>query len=259
MKSTNQGKPETVQVIGAGWGRTGTASLKKALEILGYDPTYHMMEVMKRPQQAYLWMKAQDAVEAKQSYDFDNIFICENGKEKYTATCDFPSAKFWKEQLQQYPSAKVILTVRAEEKWFASVRETIFRQQIQGGLYGISFLNFIGLFPIKQEFLDKVLYHGVFDNDFSKPNMIDRYKKHNEKVKKECPKDQLLVFEVSQGWEPLCKFLNKPIPSEPFPNVNDTESFRTLFNRFNMIGYAAFALVVSLPVVLGILTRKYIL
>jgi hypothetical protein len=258
MKSTNQGKSETVQVIGAGWGRTGTASLKKALEILGYDPTYHMYEVMKRPQQADLWMKVQDAVEKKESYDFDNIFICDNGKEKYTATCDFPSAKFWKEQLQQYPSAKVILTVRDEEKWFTSVSETIFRQQIQGGLYGLTFLNVIKLFPIKKEFLDKVIHRGVFDNDFSKSNMIERYKKHNENVKKECPKEKLLVFEVSQGWEPLCKFLNKPIPSEPFPHANDTESIRALFNRFNMIGYAAFVFIVSLPIILGVLTRKYI-
>jgi hypothetical protein len=109
----------TVEVIGAGWGRTGTSSLKKALEILGYDPTYHMVEVHKN-KDCDFWI---NAYEKKGPLDFEKVFN-RPGK-KYRANCDVPSATFWEEQLKQYPDAKVILTKRDAEKWYKSCSETI--------------------------------------------------------------------------------------------------------------------------------------
>jgi hypothetical protein len=103
-----------VEVIGAGWGRTGTLTLMTALEILGYNPCYHMVKVIDY-QHAPFWTRAYN----KQKYDFDEVFL----SNKVRATCDFPSCYFWKEQMTKYPNAKVILTVRNPEKWYQSCME----------------------------------------------------------------------------------------------------------------------------------------
>jgi hypothetical protein len=248
MNKTGTNSEETVKVIGAGWGRTGTLSLKAALEILGYDPTYHMFEVINRGHCDF-WIKVAD----NQPYDFDDAFICENGKVKYTATCDFPSSKYWKEQLERYPSAKVILTIRDPEKWYKSGVDTIFKSTPTSPhyLFGLKVLSKLRLSPLTEEFLTKIVAKGEFHYDWSKENMMNAFKKHNERVKRECPPEKLLIFEVSQGWEPLCKFLGKPIPSVPFPHVNDTQSMQTMFYRLHYLGCAIFAGLVLLPVGVG--------
>eukprot|EP01040_Poterioochromonas_malhamensis_P017376 gene17376-19943_t len=180
-----KGTSNTVQVIGAGWGRTGTSSLKKALEILGYNPTYHMQEVMDRRRHQSFWVR----VASNLPYDFDEIFLGDGKKEStYTATCDVPSSHYWKEQLERYPNAKVILTVRDPEKWFKSASESIF-YGIFGSplcLFGVRVLNRLGLGPLSAEFQIKVLVEAALRGKWLKEDCIETFKLHNERVLREC-------------------------------------------------------------------------
>jgi hypothetical protein len=225
-----------VEVIGAGWGRTGTASLKKALEILGY-PTYHMFENFVHKQDAF-WIKVAD----KKEYNFNECFELE--KVKFTATVDFPSSQYWREQLKQYPNAKVILSIRDPEKWYKSCLETIFcmiggSPHMPWGIWICRQLNILSRLTTSMTF--KVITRDALHCDYSKENVLKCFNEHNNAVIKECPPEKLLVYEVSQGWEPLCKFLNKPVPDVPFPHVNDTEEFRKRVVSFNRMGYMVLA------------------
>lgn len=237
-----------IQVIGAGFGRTGTSSLKKALDILGYN-TYHMTENFKHFHFTF-WLRVSNSEFANRekknndnngeaSYHFDEIFKYDP-REQYTATCDFPSSQYWEEQLKQYPDAKVILTKRANaEKWYQSCIDTIFRAMpcspfCDTCIYwwtrlGVPHTN-------AYAFFQAVFERDVFHYNWSKENIIACYNEHNRLVEEKCPKDKLLVFDVTQGWAPLCEFLNKPIPENiPFPHANDTKEFQTLFRNVHII------------------------
>jgi hypothetical protein len=231
-------KKDSIQVIGAGCCRTGTASLKKALEILGYDPCYHMLEVMENHHFDF-WKK----VVQKKTHDFDEAFVTET--KTYKASCDFPSSLFWKEQLVRYPDAKVILTRRDPEKWYKSMTETVFTVMPTGpfSLLGVRVFNFVGFGPM----LDEVMTHFLHDN-WEKESILASFNDHNASVIAECPADKLLVYEAGQGWEPICTFLGKPIPDVPYPNVNDTAAFQKRVVIINIAGYTLLVLI-ALPVV----------
>lgn len=194
-----------LSVIGAGFGRTGTLSLKLALEQLGFGPCYHMVEVFKDPKAPGRWESAADG----QPSDWEEIFA------GYASTVDWPAATFYKELADAYPDAKVILTVRDPEAWFASTQATIFARPFQSG---------------PDEAWSRMAVKVVADlfdrrmND--KQKLIDTYNRHNETVQRVIPAERLLVYEVSEGWEPLCRFLGVPVPHEPMPRVNSTEEFR---------------------------------
>ncbi len=245
-----KGTSNTVQVIGAGWGRTGTLSLKKALEILGYNPTYHMREAIEHPKHQSFWVR----VAGNLPYDFDEIFLGDGkGEPTYNATCDVPSSLYWKEQLERYPNAKVILTVRDPEKWFKSASDTIFTG-ISGSpncLFGLKVLNRLGLGALTLDFQRKVLVEAALRGKWLKEDCIETFKLHNERVLRECSKERLLVFEVCEGWEPLCRFLDKPIPAEPFPHVNDTASMKMMFQSYTIFGYVVLGGLVTLPALLA--------
>ncbi len=212
--------------------------MKKALEILGYDPCYHMNEVV-RNGHVNFWLK----VANKQPYDFDEAFAS-NGK-VFTAGVDVPSSLYWKEQLARYPNAKVLLTIRDPEKWYKSCYDTVFQtipgnarcnwpKQLACWVIGFGRMNY------------ELFTRDFFHFDYSKENCIKCYNEHNAKVIRECPKEKLLVYEVGEGWEPLCTFLNKPIPSVPFPHVNDTKEMQEKINGINVIGCVLMG-VIALP------------
>lgn len=198
----------TLRVIGAGWGRTGTMSLKAALEQLGLGPCHHMAEVFKHPEQAPMWEKAADG-----KPDWAAIF---NG---YAAAVDWPVCHFYRELAGLYPAAKLILTVRDSERWFVSTQETIFRM--------------MGERPpddadpwyrmVKKIIVDPL---GGPARLRDRAAMIAAFERHNAEVVAAIPKDRLLVFEVAEGWGPLCRFLGLPVPATPFPQSNSTEEFK---------------------------------
>jgi hypothetical protein len=191
-----------LKVIGAGFGRTGTLSLKLALEQLGLGPCYHMVEVLKNPAAPAWWEAAADGGPV----DWDRVF------EGYRATVDWPSVTFYRELADAYPEAKVILTERDPEAWFASTQATIFRMPFDGDdPFARMARKVIGdLFP-----------KGLHDKD----TVIEVYKRHNATVRETIAPERLLAYDVAQGWAPLCAFLGAEPPSGPMPKVNSTEDF----------------------------------
>jgi hypothetical protein len=193
----------TLSVIGAGYGRTGTLSLKLALEQLGFGPCYHMMEVFKDPQAPGLWEAA-----AAGRPDWETIF------ERYRSTVDWPNATFYKELADAYPEAKVVLTVRDPNDWYASTQATIFKNDIDPATDN-PFLRMVG----------KVIY-DLFDRRMhDKDHVISVYEAHNARVQAVIPAERLLVYQVTEGWAPLCDFLGVPVPTGPMPKVNAREDF----------------------------------
>lgn len=205
-----------LDVIGAGFGRTGTLSLKKALEILGFAPCYHMTEVIANPAYVPLWERAIDS----DAVDWDAIF------DNYRATVDWPACHFYAQLADYYPGAKVILSLRDPERWFDSMRETIL-PTLTGG-------NYDPANAAPDESMPKfagIVGRHAFNMDLSKDNVIATFERHNAEVRRRIPPGRLLVYEVAQGWEPLCDHLGVPVPDQPLPRVNDREEFQTHVRR----------------------------
>jgi len=194
----------TLSVVGAGLGRTGTASLKIALEQLLGGRCYHMSEAFGNPANPPLWLDA-----AKGRPNWDKIFT------GYVACVDYPACNFWRELAAYYPKAKVLLSVRDADKWFESTRETILSDAVR---------------KLEEQMPDKKFFDELVNRDFvghfgDRAFITSYFKRHTDEVKRAIPKERLLVYEVGQGWEPLCKFVGVPVPKNPFPNVNSREDF----------------------------------
>jgi hypothetical protein len=230
-----------IKVIGAGLGRTGTLSLRAALEELGFARCYHMVEVLAHPEHVPVWVAAARG----EAVDWDVLF------RDYQATVDWPGCNFYAEYLRRYPEAKVILTVRDPERWYDSARQTIYyvRHAFPGWV--------TPFFPRMRRFtrmLDRLIWDGMFQGRFEdQPHAIGVYNRHNEEVRRVVPPDRLLVYEVKEGWGPLCSFLGVPVPEgTPFPHLNDAAEFRTRIQRgarfVRGIAYAVLGLVALMVV-----------
>lgn len=204
----------TIKVIGAGVGRTGTYSLKLALEQLGFGPSHHMEEVLKnQAQQIPLWIAAlQGRPNWKATF------------EGYVSAVDWPTAAFWHELAAFYPEAKIILTTRSSESWYQSYSETIHKL--------LSTIDEAPA-PIRPWFemaRGVTVKSGIGDKS-NRDDMIRAFEDHVDAVKKSIPAERLLVFEVKDGWGPLCAFLGKPCPDGEFPRSNHKEEFWELVQR----------------------------
>ena len=209
-----------LRIIGAGFGRTGTLSTKAALEELGYGPCYHMVDVFQRLADLPVWLDAT----AGKPVDWKALF------KDFQATVDWPGCSFYKDLMKVYPEAKVILNVRDPESWYASTLESIYAAGK-------------GVKPTSMyaRLTYGLMWDGTFGGKFEdKAHALDVFARHNEDVKKHVPADRLLVFEVKEGWEPLCKFLGVPAPSKPFPRLNDRESLKNVVRRLVAAGHPAF-------------------
>ena len=223
----------TVKVIGAGLARTGTMSLKMALEQLGYEHCFHMVELLKNPARlTYL-----DLSHKEGATDWAAFF------EDYQAAVDYPACFYYKELLTENPTAKVILTVRDPESWYQSVLNTVYRGKPKGFRDIIRLIrNLIVSSDMRRvapvfRYNDKLIWQGQFNGEFEdKEAAIRVYHDHVEQVKKHVPADQLLIFEVKQGWQPLCDFLDKPIPEQPFPHSNSMAEFNRKMDRLLIDG-----------------------
>ena len=213
---------QSLKVIGAGLGRTGTESLKQALEILGFGACYHMFELkMKHPEHLPEWEKLVAGEKPNYEFLFDG----------YQSTADFPACMFYREFTAQYPQAKVVLTVRDADKWYDSASKTIFRG-VPAPM--VAFVRFMGLFSkgARAALPTLIFAKEVVNNHFFEGRTDDRdhtkaiFNAWNEDVQRTVPPDRLLVFDVKDGWEPLCRFLGVPIPSAPFPHANSGEDFK---------------------------------
>ena len=196
----------TLQVIGAGFGRTGTASMRDALVRLGFGPCDHMRENFEHPERFALWAEALRCKDAGEPIDWRPLLA------GFQSIMDWPGAYFWRELTAAHPEAKIILTVRDPERWYDSISATIFSlpdKQLSGVAREISHTRTFG-----SRLTDRAHCQAVFA-------------RHNQAVRETIALERLLVFEVKEGWEPLCAFLDVPVPEdEPFPRVNEAATFQ---------------------------------
>ena len=199
-----------LEVIGAGFGRTGTHSLGLALGKLGFGPCYNMHEVAKNPGHRELWNNAIDG----EDVDWHSLFS------SYKSTVEWPSVAFFDEILQQFSDTKVILTLRDPESWYESVQNTIF-EALELSAHHPD--------PSKRESQSLtrrlILEYTLVGRYWEKEHVIEVYRKHIEHVVEIVPRERLLPFDIKDGWKPLCDYLQKSIPVEPFPRVNERSNF----------------------------------
>ncbi|MES1200996.1 MAG: sulfotransferase family protein [Pseudomonadota bacterium] len=205
----------TLKVIGPGFGRTGTMSLKNALEQLGFGPCHHMEEVFANPPHVAYWQ----AVAARAPVDWAQAFA------GYNAQVDWPGAFVWDELARAFPEAKVVLSVRPEEAWWLSFSATIGK-----------FLNEYEAMPLPphvramcdaaKEIIGQQTFDGAWND---REAAIATYRQRIADVRANVPAERLLVFNVAEGWTPLCRFLEVPVPGTPFPHRNTTAQFWEIF------------------------------
>jgi hypothetical protein len=197
----------TLSVISAGFGRTGTMSLKLALQQLGLGPCHHMIEVIGNGGvQVPLW---NDALAGKP--DFGAIY------DGYNSAVDWPTAAFWKELADAYPDSKIVLSTRSAESWYDSISETILATVWAPEKWPASAVEW---FTMVTRVLDRS-FGGAKDKDA----IIAAFHAHETAVKAAIPGERLLVHSARDGWEPLCAFLGVPVPQTPYPRTNSKEEF----------------------------------
>ena len=242
MAETPTGTPSsTLRIIGAGLGRTGTLSLHAALERLGYAPCEHMTNCFAHPERFALWLDAARRKRAGEPIDWRPLF------DGYRATVDWPGAYFWRELVAAHPDAKVILTVRDPDRWYDSARSTIYAAaEARTATPQARFLSGLlawldpragrGFRTVQEIVWDGTLRGKFLDRD----EALRIFTAHNREVEETVPADRLLIFDVKEGWEPLCTFLGLRAPvDEPFPHVNDAADFaRRQQEQYRAIGRA---------------------
>ena len=209
-----------MQVIGAGFGRTGTMSMQAALQILGYR-CYHMKEITEDPTHLERW---HEHVAGRAAMDWQDLF------QNYQATVDFPACIYYRELLAEFPDAKVVLNLREPDRWFDSF---LTLQQTTDSFRIFRFM------PRARKFLDFVdlLLPKVFGSPRDRQRCIEVFNQHNSQVQATVPADRLLVFRVQDGWEPLCRFLGREVPADvPFPHLNEGKETLKSLARERLFG-----------------------
>lgn len=209
-----------MKLIGAGLPRTATTTQLVALEMLGL-PCYHMRDMMADPAGSIpQWREAFEG-----NGDWEKLFA---GKE---SVVDWPGSYHWRELMDVYPDAKVLLSVRSPESWVESMHNTI--AQIW---FGDSLMHHLAMAqyqidPLYAAWIDLLkdmwAKADIMVNSNGDPEaMAAEMQRWNQEVIDTVPSDRLLVWNPKDGWEPLCELLDLDVPSEPLPNVNDTENFQ---------------------------------
>jgi hypothetical protein len=209
-----------LKLIGAGLPRTGTLSQKVALEQLGLGPSFHWVNVLADLEhQLPLWEQALDG-----DGRWEEIF------DGHISTVDWPGGYFYRELMEAYPDAKVLLSVRDPEKWEPSFRDTIWAMS-----YGETVMPLLSkaraeVDPQWKRYLalvDRMFWgpEGTFAAGREPARMMEQMLAHEEQVKRDVPPERLLVWEVGEGWGPLCEFLGVEVPDEPLPHANDRGTF----------------------------------
>jgi Sulfotransferase domain len=199
-----------LEIIGPGFGRTGTNSLKIALEHLGFGPCHHMFEVRDNPALLPDW----EAAARGEQVDWDRVF------QGYRSQVDFPGARYWRELARHYPAAKVILTIRDPDEWFDSVQATIVPFLTARGTHPSPHVNAIA------EMGYQTVAVQVFQNRMADRGHATRViRDHVTEVQATIRADRLLTFDLRDGWPPLCAFLGVGVPDMPFPMTNSSKAF----------------------------------
>lgn len=197
-----------LEVIGPGFGRTGTMSFKAALEMLGFAPCYHMVEVYEHDGHVEAWT---DAINGG-TPDLNALLT------NFRAVVDWPACAFWKQLKAANPDAKIVLTRRDPDAWYESMTNTIFP-----ALNAATDNEKLARWRVATR---ELIFTQTFGDRFDRDAVVAAMQAHEADVIASVPADELLVYTVGDGWEPLCEFLGVPIPAEPFPRTNSTAEFR---------------------------------
>ncbi len=200
-----------LKVIGTGFGRTGTNSLKLALEHLGRGPCHHFYEIRDDPGQLPTWQAAARG----EPPDWDAAFA------GYVSSVDWPSVCFWREITAHYGDAKVIHSVRPEDAWLRSLHATIYpamrdRETVEPG-------HQRNLLDMAQELIGEQTFGGRMGEA---DHALTVYRAHDAEIRAAFTPDRMLLFDVADGWRPLCAFLDMAVPDVPFPHVNRSQQFQ---------------------------------
>lgn len=207
-----------MKVIGLGYPRTGTMSLKHALEALQLGPCYHMIEVFRKPEDVPFWLSALQQTDT--TIDWSDVFS------EFQSTTDCPACYFWKDLLGAFPNARYILTVRDPETWYDSFRTTVYEAMMHPERSADE--AHASVQRMARMLILDTMFEGRFED---KGFAIQTYQQHTKAVIEQLPPKQLLVFDVGDGWQSLCDFLDLPIPPIPFPKSNTRHDFQ---NRFSV-------------------------
>ena len=202
-----------LRVFGTGFGRTGTNSLKLALEQIGFGPCHHMFEIRDDPAQLQYWQGAARG----DLPDWDEAF------DGYASSVDWPSVCFWREITTHYSDAKIVHSVRPEDAWLKSIHTTIYsvlrdRDTVEAGH--------------RRDLVDmshELIWNKTFGGRLGEADhALSVYRAHDAEIRAAFDPDRMLVFDVSDGWEPLCDFLGVAVPDTPFPFVNSSREFHDI-------------------------------
>ncbi|RWL40284.1 MAG: sulfotransferase family protein [Mesorhizobium sp.] len=193
----------SLRVIGTGFGRTGTDSMREALTMLGFGPCHHMWEVMAHAKQKRLWR----ALARGEAPDWAQLFA------GYKSCVDWPSAFYWRELIKAYPQARVILTWRSPESWWGSFEKTLLP-----AIAGSTDQESLGIALVANQ-----VFGG---RPHDRAHAIAVYRDNVEAVLNTVPAERLLVHKLGDGWAPLCSHLGVPVPDEPYPARNSSQEFR---------------------------------
>lgn len=196
-----------LDIIGAGFGRTGTYSLKAALERLGFGPCHHMSEVIGNPDQIRLWSDV-----AEGNPDYEKIFA------GYRAAVDFPVAACWQDVLKDMPGAKVILSDRDPEDWYSSFSQTILPLILDRQAWPDERRDWFTM-------IDKVIIGKALGGRTDRDGILSAYRANRKRAVELAAEGRALVFRAKDGWEPLCSFLGVEVPGEPYPKTNRRADF----------------------------------
>lgn len=215
----------SIKIIGAGLPRTGTNTLKQSLETLGYVKTYHMKELLVNPEDLHHWL----SLERGESPDWDTLY------DGFQATVDFPAYPWYKEHMERYPDAKVIMTVRPFEGWYKSVYSTIWTAGPQNIFEKLGMLVKLLFNPRLRKVIKSIklakrmIFAKHLEGKFEDKAFAEKvFNQHMENVKAHVPPEKLLIYDVRDGWGPLCEFLGKPVPQEELPHLNKKENFKSM-------------------------------
>jgi hypothetical protein len=202
----------TLRVVGAGLGRTGTHSLKQALEQLLDAPCYHMVEVFGRPDDIPVWQRALDG----DPPDWREFLA------NFGAAVDWPVAAFWSEISAAFPDAMMLLSTRDTAGWWTSASRTIFDVTQRATPPDDPVM--VAQMAMVRTLFERRFTPGWRDEATAKA----AYEEHNQAVRAAVPAERLVEWHPGDGWAPICAALRIPVPREPFPHVNTTSEFRAM-------------------------------
>ena len=209
-----------LKLINAGLGRTGTTSLMAALDQLGFGRCYHMLDLVSTEESLEQWERI---VCDGQQPDWEAIY------DGYTSAVDGPNAIYYEQIMKAFPEAKVILTLRDAERWYQSTHDTVYQ-------FAVKYQENPAEAGSRQSRLYRVtnamFWEGLFGGRFADQEYaMEVYRNHNQEVIRSVDPGKLLVYDVKQGWEPLCAFLGADVPPEDFPHLNNSESMRKMLGQ----------------------------